>query len=328
MRYFEDILTILIPTYNRQEGLKNTLAALENQTCKKFKIIISDNASDYDTQKTIDNMSKEFQEKCTVIRRKINVGINVNISEIFSYCNSKWAWTLSDDDQVMENAVEKIYDAISKYEGAAVFNFVHFEDWKEESDIIISDIKKFVEFYEEKEKNNSLWHGDMIFYSNKVYNMELIQDYLGETIFYSYSYLPSLIILTRCLESTKNYVMINEQIVKKSVAFINGVGWNFYKAYLASRIMLDIQINVDDELRMRLMKVMIFDIRDLLYTIFVLNSNEKPNVNSNYFEILYHGSYKFFLPPKQKLLLWLIKNIYKYDWGFVILKKIVATVMK
>ena len=43
----DEMLTVLIPTYNRKYQLIRTLDALNKQSDQDFKIFISDNASNY-----------------------------------------------------------------------------------------------------------------------------------------------------------------------------------------------------------------------------------------------------------------------------------------
>ena len=48
-----NILSVVIPTYNRKERLLNVLNILKKQTNQNFLVIISDNNSNYDVEKTI-----------------------------------------------------------------------------------------------------------------------------------------------------------------------------------------------------------------------------------------------------------------------------------
>ena len=47
-------LTILIPTYNRKERLKQTLECLQNQTKQDYIIVIVDNCSSYCVKNLVD----------------------------------------------------------------------------------------------------------------------------------------------------------------------------------------------------------------------------------------------------------------------------------
>ena len=45
------IISVIIPTYNREELLKRCLRSLENQTFKDFEVIICDDGSTDNTKK-------------------------------------------------------------------------------------------------------------------------------------------------------------------------------------------------------------------------------------------------------------------------------------
>jgi len=66
--------TVVIPTYNRIDVLKNTFRYWENQTVKDFEILIIDDNSTDGTQEVISDYSKKSSIKITLIRNDVNKG--------------------------------------------------------------------------------------------------------------------------------------------------------------------------------------------------------------------------------------------------------------
>lgn len=54
-------ITVVIPTYNRAENLRLTLAALLGQTYKAFSVVVSDDGSTDHTAKVVDSYAKHLQ---------------------------------------------------------------------------------------------------------------------------------------------------------------------------------------------------------------------------------------------------------------------------
>lgn len=108
-------VSVIIPTYNSEEYLKECLDSLINQTFKDFEIIIVDNNS---TDNTI-NKVKEYKNKYSNIslvrldknlKQGIarNIGVQNAIGEYIMFVDS--------DDKVKSDFIEKMYNKISSDE--------------------------------------------------------------------------------------------------------------------------------------------------------------------------------------------------------------------
>ena len=58
-------ISVIIPTYNREEHLKNCLSSLLNQRKVPYEILVIDNSSNYKAQKVVNNIMSEFDKKET-----------------------------------------------------------------------------------------------------------------------------------------------------------------------------------------------------------------------------------------------------------------------
>lgn len=115
-----DILEVIVVTYNRKPFLENTLSKIfaDNSPIKDLKITILDNASDDGTSELIDEYCKNHSN-LKHSRHKKNIGGNANIARAFEIAEKKYVWILCDDDeyiwenwQFIEKGIEKDYDIV------------------------------------------------------------------------------------------------------------------------------------------------------------------------------------------------------------------------
>lgn len=117
-------LTVAIPTYNRNEILKRNIRLLLPQLSDECKLLIIDNNSDIPVEETLKPVLSEFPEiDVRMIRNRANIAGDANFLRCFEYCETKWLWILSDDDDVREDAAKIILSTISEYQDFLFLNF-------------------------------------------------------------------------------------------------------------------------------------------------------------------------------------------------------------
>lgn len=103
-------LSICIPTYNRQEYLRNALEHFEGYDFTfPYEIVISDNASTDDTAKLVE----EFIARGLPIqyhRRAVNGGGGPNLSNAYLHAAGEYVMYLADDDLLVASGVEDAID--------------------------------------------------------------------------------------------------------------------------------------------------------------------------------------------------------------------------
>ncbi len=238
---YEDVkLTIIIPTYNRKERLGRTLELLQMQRDKKFKIVILDNASDYDVNELIIGKESWFVENIRIVRNNWNTGMTGNLSLIFLQETEGWIWTISDDDIPSIYAVEYIKYIITKnkYAGAVFFPILDFNKYIKEYKII-KNLSDLMRFYHRCMKDDIKdLEGDFIYLSNKVYNLDMINKYIDRVFMYSYTAVPQIIPILCMLEDNKELVIANKKIIAFSMG--DGGHWDYFKVALGMSTIVDI----------------------------------------------------------------------------------------
>ena len=109
-------LTVMTPTYNRRELLKNAYRSLAGQTCDDFVWMIVDDGSTDGTEDEVKNFISEGIVDIIYIRKE-NGGKHTAINRAYEEVNTELiAVTLDSDDTFLPNAVEEILSAYNKTE--------------------------------------------------------------------------------------------------------------------------------------------------------------------------------------------------------------------
>lgn len=125
-----NLLSIVIPTYNRVKLLENTLNGLELQiSIERFndiEIVISDNASPDNTENAVKKWIESHKNLNVTYSRNVeNVGFDRNCDVGARAAKGKFVWFMSDDDSLVVGAVEKAFQALSR-NSEVTFAFVNY----------------------------------------------------------------------------------------------------------------------------------------------------------------------------------------------------------
>jgi len=93
------LLSICIPTYNRANLLRETLAHLREVCSEDVEIVISDNCSGDDTQNAIRAFAPRFAH-FRAFRQTENRGGITNFAAVTSAAGGKYLYPLCDDDRI------------------------------------------------------------------------------------------------------------------------------------------------------------------------------------------------------------------------------------
>ncbi len=101
------LVTIAIPTYNRDRYLKEAIDSARNQTYKNVEILIRDNASE-DTTELIGREEMRSDDRIQYVRNKKNIGMRNNWNKLLNAASGEYFLLLSDDDILAPNAIKKL----------------------------------------------------------------------------------------------------------------------------------------------------------------------------------------------------------------------------
>ena len=116
----QPLISVGIPTYNRPEGLRQTLGYITGQTYKNLEIIVSDNCSPgEETKKIVQKFIKE-DSRIKAFRQEVNKGPVVNFNFVLRAASGKYFMWAADDDLWDKTYIEVLCKLLLKNKGAAI----------------------------------------------------------------------------------------------------------------------------------------------------------------------------------------------------------------
>jgi glycosyltransferase involved in cell wall biosynthesis len=101
----EPLISIIIPTYNRPDYLKQAITSAVNQTYRNIEIIVSDNCSHKNPQSIVES----FQDsRIKFLRNTKNLGMCANMVNPVKIAKGKYIAFLLDDDIWKDNFLENL----------------------------------------------------------------------------------------------------------------------------------------------------------------------------------------------------------------------------
>lgn len=107
------LLTVAIPTYNREKLLRRLLKSIVGELSDCVEVLVSDNAS---TDGTEEMMHSEFPQ-VVYYRNSTNIGPDSNFLECYRKAKGKYVWLVGSDDVVLDGALSRILSFLSENSG-------------------------------------------------------------------------------------------------------------------------------------------------------------------------------------------------------------------
>jgi len=305
----QPLLTISIPTYNRDKLLDKCLDAIFSQVGIDIKdhieFIVSDNCSVDDTTAVVNKyIDKGFPIR--YYKNPENLGPDRNIAGCFLKATGKYVWIFSDDDFMLPGFLRLILDLLGKDDWGNIYLHAlaysgEFKYSKQPQDSLnykrYDDPIKFVE-------RVNYWS---TFITGNIINKNLIKDPAYVAEFYD-SYLVQISWIMPIIFSDKENIVVDDQVV--ACLTDNTGGYKLYKVFgknfnwildqLISKKMIDPRS-----------KVIIN--KNLLKGFFPMFLHNKNFINENPLNILFpiYWGYPYFwraiFPP-------LVKRYFKSKW--------------
>ncbi|MGB3767436.1 MAG: glycosyltransferase family 2 protein [Phormidesmis sp.] len=105
------LISVIVPTYNRLDYLREAIASAVNQTYTNLEIIVSDDCGSENPQPVIDS----FQDDRIRLRRNHkNLGMGMNITKGFVEAKGKYVASLNDDDKWGEDFLSTLVQPLEE----------------------------------------------------------------------------------------------------------------------------------------------------------------------------------------------------------------------
>lgn len=147
------MFSIVIPLYNKEQSVKNTVESVLRQTVKDFEIVIINDGS---TDRSVEVIEEINESRIRLIHQK-NQGVSVARNKGIKEAQRDWIVFLDADDLWEENHLEALKSMIERYPRDKVFctSFIKSNQQKPaQSDNSIVVIENY---FKEVIKNNFFW---------------------------------------------------------------------------------------------------------------------------------------------------------------------------
>jgi len=142
----QPLVSVGIPTYNRPEGLRRTLACISGQTYRNIEIIVSDNCSPANEVKQVVEEFMQHDSRISYFRQQSGIGVNGNFKFVLEKAVGDYFMWAADDDEWLEGFIEQCVKVLKQGNVVSVMSHFEtsyrFEDRREEGRVPSLSIEK------------------------------------------------------------------------------------------------------------------------------------------------------------------------------------------
>ncbi len=109
-----ELISIVLPVYNGERFLAESVESVLQQTYKNFELIIVDDCSNDGTEEIIEHYAK-IDSRIKVIRNEINQKLPRSLNIGFHVARGKYYTWTSDDNKYKKDALEKLHGELEKH---------------------------------------------------------------------------------------------------------------------------------------------------------------------------------------------------------------------
>ncbi len=221
------LLTIAIPTFNRQAQLEQTLHALRLQVSPEWILRIQDNGSSPPVADVHGALVDSFGAgRAEIVRNAANIGGTANVMVCFERCATEWLVVLGDDDEIAPDYLVAILAAIRQHPSAVFINFsssIHQRSF----DFTCQGLAEFIERLDN-------W-SNVLFISVGIYNHRLVTPYLRHGFNHTYTLAPHIAVLLAALRQDSG---ITAFLSRKVVTYKEAETMTWPHAHLSNTTLL------------------------------------------------------------------------------------------
>lgn len=111
----DPVISIVIPLYNGEEFLEETLSNIVNQFCdNKIEIVMCDDVSSDKTVEIASGFSNKYQN-IKFFQNDSNLGMDKNFEQVADLATGEFIWFCGQDDILGNGAIQKVLSIIENY---------------------------------------------------------------------------------------------------------------------------------------------------------------------------------------------------------------------
>ena len=124
----EALVSIVLPTYNGSEFIRDSINSVINQTYKNWELIIVNDCSTDNTAEIITEYSKRDHRILSITNEK-NLKVSASLNNGFKKANGKYYTWISDDNMFKENAIEVMVNYLNSHKNidfvSCIFDYIN-----------------------------------------------------------------------------------------------------------------------------------------------------------------------------------------------------------
>lgn len=225
------LLTIAIPTFDRNDILTQTVAALLPQLAPEVRLVIRDNASPHPVTQTLSELAGSACVQ--IVRNPCNIGGSANVLRCLETCETEWLWILGDDDLPDHDAVERVLADVREADASLIGVNYRSELFDRHLDLELRGAEDFLR------RMDSL--SNVLFLSASVLRAPALQRHLRPAYTYAYSGMPHVLALLLALGTDGRVKLSTQHLVTWREADASN-SWPVVNASLAFPTVLDLPL--------------------------------------------------------------------------------------
>jgi glycosyltransferase involved in cell wall biosynthesis len=158
------VISILMPVYNAELFLNDTIESVLNQTFKSFELIIIDDVS---TDRSIDIIRSYSDPRIKLFQNQKNIGTIATLCKGIDLCQAEYIARLDHDDICYPNRLERQYEFIKSNPDGALYSCWAKEVTKDR-DFVRTDMHDPAHYYFNLTFTNWIYHSTMVYRKDAV----------------------------------------------------------------------------------------------------------------------------------------------------------------
>lgn len=174
--------SVIIPLYNKEAYIQQTIDSILNQSFTDFELIIVDDAS---TDDSLVLAKKYTSEKITFIEHAKNKGLAAARNTGIKQASSSYITFLDADDSWKPNFLQTIHELITGFPEARIFATNYEESWKENTRIPHNGVSKlgknfkgYIDFFSLNLGQGIYCHGSVCFHKEVYEKIGLYNEHI------------------------------------------------------------------------------------------------------------------------------------------------------
>jgi glycosyltransferase involved in cell wall biosynthesis len=202
------ILTIAIPTFDRNQTLNLGLSKLLPQLTPDCELLIVDNCSLIPIEFTLQSLLSEYPSLAVrLVRNGANIGGSANVCRCFELCDTEWVWILGDDDHVSEGRIQIILETIRSHPDVLGINFAISRICRK-TNTLANGLREFIFQIDD--------FSNLLFLSGNIFRASKLKPFVKYGYHATYSMAPHLVMLLRALSETNQFYFTKQLLVEHS----------------------------------------------------------------------------------------------------------------